>query len=238
MKKFLKEYLNLFAYAALGLVFVITSFYLLINYYHSKELEKRYYVSDTDSSYISYKNKIEEIKNTLDTYNKNRNKNTSYLSLYTRLSTCKDVLETDGGLAKMETNKYYSPYDVYKLGQTFQGKLINTCWVVQLSYLTTDAVPKGYEEVVPFAEREIEIMGDRVSYALEELENNGSYFFSTGITSATIRNYLRSDYIAIVKSYNDFADVILNLSKKLNTKEEVKEESTVSGGVSDDQDIQ
>ena len=136
-------------------------------------------------------------------------------------------------------NKYYNSYDVYKLGQKFQGSLINSCWVVQLSYLTTDAAPKGFEEVMPFVKREVDIIGDKVEYALEELENNGSYFYSTGITSATIRNYLRSDYIAISKSYNDFADVILQLSKLINKEEEkeVIKDENVSGGETNDQDI-
>ena len=244
MKKFFEEYLKIFAYATLGLTFIIGSFYLLINVYHSKEIDKKYYISDTDSTYLSYKSKIENIKNNLNIYNKNKNKNTDLLGIYTRLSTCSNLLESDGTLAKMETNKYYNSYDVYKLGQKFEGVLLNSCWVVQLSYLTTDAGPKAFEEVIPFVSREVDVINDKVEFALEELENNGSYFYSTGITSSTIRNYLRSDYIAIAKAYNDFADVVLELSEIIN-KEEPKVEvpttttdTTISGGVSDDQNIQ
>ncbi len=241
MKQFFREYLKIFAYATLGLVFVISSFYLLINFYHSKEIDKKYYVSSTDSSYTSYKSKIEEIKNNLNTYSRNSKKNTKYLSLHTRLTTCSELLESNGTLANIEMNKYYDSYDVYKLGQKFQGSLINSCWVVQLSYLTTDAAPSGFEEVMPFVTREIDIIGDKVEYALEELENNGSYFYSTGITSATIRNYLRADYIAITKSYNDFADVVLQLSKLINKEEEIvkekEEEETINGGETNDQNI-
>ncbi len=223
MRKFFEEYLKLFAYATLGLAFIIGSFYLLINVYHAKEIDKKYYISDTESTYTSYKSKLEKIKINLNTYNKNKNKNSDYLGIYTRLSTCSNLLESDGTLAKMETNKYYDSYDVYKLGQKFEGSLLNSCWVVQLSYLTTDAGPEAFKEIIPFVSREVDAINDKVEFALEELENNGSYFYSTGITSSTIRNYLRADYMAIAKSYNDFADVVLELSKIIN-KEETKTE--------------
>ena len=52
--------------------------------------------------------------------------------------------------------------------------------------------------------------------ALEEIHNNSSYFFTTKVASTTIRNYLRSDYNIIVDSYQDFANIILNLSELIN----------------------
>ena len=55
-------------------------------------------------------------------------------------------------------------------------------------------------------------------------QNNSSYFYTTSITSSTIRNSLLADYSIIANSYNSFADNILLLSKYINEK------ATVEGG--------
>ena len=62
MKNFIKEYLNIIAYSTIGLIFVITSFYLIMNYYHSEEVKTTIYVSENDINYQGYKDKLEKIK--------------------------------------------------------------------------------------------------------------------------------------------------------------------------------
>ena len=54
MKKFITDYLNIIIYCILGLVLMIASFYLFINYYHSEEVKTTIYVSDTDAKYLKY----------------------------------------------------------------------------------------------------------------------------------------------------------------------------------------
>ena len=58
MKKFITDYLNIIIYCILGLVLMIASFYLFINYYHSEEVKTTIYVSDTDTKYLNYKQNI------------------------------------------------------------------------------------------------------------------------------------------------------------------------------------
>ena len=58
MKKFITDYLNIIIYCILGLVLMIASFYLSINYYHSEEVKTTIYVSDTDAKYLNYKHII------------------------------------------------------------------------------------------------------------------------------------------------------------------------------------
>ena len=43
MKKFITDYLNIIIYCILGLVLMIASFYLCINYYHSEEVKTTIY---------------------------------------------------------------------------------------------------------------------------------------------------------------------------------------------------
>ena len=68
MKKFITDYLNIIIYCILGLVLMIASFYLFINYYHSEEVKTTIYVSDTDAKYLNYKQNIETLDNNLTKY--------------------------------------------------------------------------------------------------------------------------------------------------------------------------
>ena len=54
MKRFIKEYLKVISYAALGLIFIVASFYLVMNYYHYEELKRPLYISSGDVNYLNY----------------------------------------------------------------------------------------------------------------------------------------------------------------------------------------
>ena len=64
MKRFIKEYLKVISYAALGLIFIVASFYLVMNYYHYEELKRPLYISSGDVNYLNYQEKLNEIFDT------------------------------------------------------------------------------------------------------------------------------------------------------------------------------
>ena len=85
-----------------------------------------------------------------------------------------------------------------------------------------------FQDVAPYVTSSINTINNQVNFALAEIQNNSSYFYTTNITSSTIRNYLSSDYTMISNAYNEFADIILNLSETIN-----KEVEPISGGNND-----
>lgn len=216
MKKFIKEYLRIFAYTAIGFVLIISGFYLMLNYYHKEELGKVLYVSENDVNYQNYKSKIERIETNLNKFQKKKSKNKAYTTMYNKLTTCQIVLTGEGTLFKLPINTYINSYDVYKLGSRFQSDVLNICYAMHLSYLKEENLPSEFESIAPYVLSTIETISSQTNFALKELQNNSSYFYSTNITSSTIRNYLSSDYQVIVNSYIEFADVILALSEEIN----------------------
>lgn len=230
MKKFIKEYLNIIAYAVTGLIFVIASFYLLINYYHSEELRTTIYVSENDINYVGYKDKIEKIKVNLDTFAKNKPTDNKLRAIYNKLSTCSVVLEGNKTLAAIQPNNYFTSNDVYQLGSGFQSDVLNICWALHLSYITEENADPRFKTVSPYVKSSVNAIGSQVNFALSEIQNNSSYFYTTNITASTIRNYLEADFSAIAKAYNDFASIVLSLSEQLNTYN--------STGGNNDQDIE
>lgn len=216
MKKFIKEYLKIISYSLIGLTLVLTSFYLVMNYYHSEEVKRTIYIHQNDLNYQNYNAKLEQIKNNLNTYNSNKNKNNFYRKLYNKLMTCQTVMNGEGTLAKIQVNSSFSANDIYKIGTRFQSDILNICWAMHLSFLTEEDIDDEYKEIAPYIVSYINSITNQTSFALKELQNNSSYFYTTNITSSTVRNYLAADYHLIAKSYNDFADIILELSEKIN----------------------
>ncbi len=217
MKKFMQDYLKIFAYTAIGLAMIISSFYLLMNYYHSKEVDRSLYITEKDINYTNYQDKLTKIKNNLTTFANSSNTNSNYQTMYSKLTSCSQVLDKEGMLSQTKVNKYYKAFDVYNLGSNFQTNALNTCWALQLSYLTDEELlPKEFEDIAPLVKNNIETINSKIDFAMDELQNNSSYFMTTRITSATVRNNLNSDYQAIASSYNDFANIILSLSEIIN----------------------
>ena len=216
MKIFIKEYLKIIASAATGIVFLFASFYLVINYYHSQELKSDIYIGENDTKLVNYKNTLDEINTNLIKYQNKKQSNEEYNEMYNRLMTCHNVMNQQDLYAKIETNRFYSPHDVYKLGANFQTQVLNICWALHLSTIKDETKFKSFKNEAPFVASQVNIITRRVSDSIDELLNNSSYFYNTNITSKIVRNYLESDYLMITDSYQDFANIVLYLSEIIN----------------------
>ena len=216
MKKFIKDYIKLISLALTGLVFILGSFYLIMNYNHSEELKKTIYITPNDYYYKKHQEILADLSENLIEFRNKKINNASYSTMYQSLSNCYNVLQSDGTLSKVIPNNSYTSLDVYNLGDTFQNTVINSCYVLNLSYLKTDDVPKEFKSISPFITSYVDSINLNIEDSLSEIQNNSSYFYSTNITSAAIRNYLRSDYKIIANSYNDFASILLYLSEYIN----------------------
>ena len=238
MKKFIKDYLKLIAYAITGLVFVLASFYLMMNYNHNEELKQNIFIGPNEVYYETHQEILSNINKNLTTFRSKKNTTAAYKQIANSLEQCYSILDGKNSFSKIETNKEYTPYDIYKIGSSFQNNVMNLCWNGNLGYLraqntetTTESnnenlenqikVPEKVELVLPILSKYVATLNDNVSDSLKEIENNSSYFYTTNITSATIRNYLGSDYTTIAKSYNDFASIILYLTEIINENEVV-----------------
>ena len=216
MKKLLVDYFKIIIYTILIFGFIISSFYLLINYYYISEIKRKIYVGPNDSSYLSYQEKLTKIATNLTNFTAKNNHTAEEKLLYIEINNCHMVMQEAGTLGKIPVNTYFSNKDVYDLGSKFQSRVYNVCWAENLSSLLhVDNSSKFSNMVLPI-KSSVELLNSQVQYALKELENNSSYFYSTNINAYTIRNYLDTDYNMIVSSYNGLADIVLYLSELLN----------------------
>ncbi len=216
MKNFINNYLKIIAMTFTGLVFILASFYLIMNYNHSEEIKKTIYISENDSYYNKHKDILNKISNNLITFRNSNNKNASYKMLYESLSNCYNVLQSEGTYSRINVNNVYTSLEIYNLGNVLQSNVLNTCYVSNLAYLGANNSPKEFKNMSLIVDSYVDSISANVDDSLNEIQNNSSYFYSTNITSATIRNYLTSDYRAIAGSYNDFASIVLYLSEYIN----------------------
>ena len=223
MKKFIKNYIKVISTALIGLVFTLASFYLIMNYNHSEEIKKQVYISFNDSKYQTGQETLKKINDNLNKFKQDGKSNNAKVLMYNSILNCYNAMQSEGTFFTLRTDKNYNSFEIYNLGANFQSKIINSCYVLNLSYLKTDDVPKEYKKVAPFINSYVDSISANVQDSLAEIENNSSYFYTTNITSVTVRNYLNSDYSTIANAYIDFANIILNLSENINS--EVEEEA-------------
>ena len=214
MKKFIRDYLKIIAMSFTGVVFILSSFYLIINYYHSEEIKKTVYISENDINYNNYKDKLTKISNNLLSYRETN----KYQNIYNYLSNCYNALQSDGTYSRIKLNSYYTAYDIYQIGANFQTNVYNICWASNLSRLTDEKSFDEFSYLIPIISNHINTINSQVSDSLSEIENNSSYYYTTNVTSATVRNSLGSDYKRIINSYNEFADIVLYLTDVVNNK--------------------
>lgn len=218
MKEFIKEYIRLIANTTILLILMVASFYIFINYYHAKEISQRIYVGTGDVNTLNYKSTLEEINTNLNNFSSKRVQDRELTNLYVKLLSCNNLLKSNETLNTIEENKYLNVLDVYNLGTKLQSDLLNACWALNLSYLNEVEKDSVFYDIAPYITENMETLFNQTDFALLEIQNNSSYFYTTSITSSTIRNSLLADYSIIADSYNSFADNILLLSKYINEK--------------------
>ena len=223
MKKFIKNYLNLIAMSITGMVFVFASFYILMNYNHNEELKKNIYIGDNEVNYTAHKEKLNNLNDNLNKIKNKKNVNSKYREIVNGLSECYTVLQSKESFAGIQTNKEYNSYEIHQLGTNFQNNVLNLCWNVGLGTLSNDtkenSLPTTLKNIKPIIEDYISSIEYNLSDSLDEIKNNSSYFYTTSIASATVRNYLGSDYQSIAKSYNDFVNILVRISEIINEDE-------------------
>ena len=217
MKKLIKEYVKVLAFTFTGVIFILASFYLIMNYNHSEELKSTVFIGEDDIYYSNHKKLLSELNSNLTKYRQSKSKNATYNMINDGLSNCYNIIQREKTFSKITPNNYYSSLEIYNLGSTFQSVVMNSCYLSNLTFLQTD-VPDELKPIAPMTVSYIESISRNVDDSLREIENNSSYFFQSNVTSASVRNYLGSSYKTIGDAYNDFTSVLVYLSNYINSE--------------------
>lgn len=220
MKKILLEYINVFAYAVVGIVFGFSFFLLFINFYHYKEINETINVKEEMENYKQKtEEKLTKIKDNISLYQQNtyngRNNIYDMNSIQIKLNSCVKSFESEEykNLANKENIEIK---DVYKLGKFYQNTILNDCVVLQLSSLADESSSysiTSLSTIRPFLKTNINQLLSSNGYITSSLENADNYYFTNDISKSSIFFLAKDSYSAINKNYQNTLDFLVEISK-------------------------
>ena len=220
MKKILLEYINVFAYAVVGIVFGFSFFLLFINFYHYKEINETVNVKEEMENYKQKtEEKLTKIKDNISLYEQNtyngRNNIYDMNSIQIKLNSCVKSFESEE--YKNLTNKENIEIkDVYKLGKFYQNTILNDCVVLQLSSLADESSSysiTSLSTIRPFLKTNINQLLSSNGYIISSLENADNYYFTNDISKSSIFFLAKDSYSAINKNYQNTLDFLVEISE-------------------------
>ena len=187
MKRANDEYLKIIIYIIFGIVFVVSTYLVIINIHHYKSLSQEIVVSEIDIDYKNFKSNINKIEDKLNDYKDDKN----ITSLKNTLAILKN-----GGIFRLIPSTKITYYDLYILNNYFMNDIIDNCWVVSLKGLNKD---ENNDKIV-------NLLINNSKYLDSHFNDNGIILYdSYNIDS------IKNDYNMILKNYLSFSDVLLSI---------------------------
>ena len=195
MKRFLREYLDIFVYVLCGVILICGSYNLIFNINQAKALRRNTIVRDNDINYKEYKGNILIIENEIKKINNESVKN--------RIRHVLSLMEEDGVYKLFPYDKITS-LDVYNLNNYFIDSLINDGWTASLKNLV-----KGND----IYDNYVKSLVNNYEYIDKELLDNSNYWYKVDDTS--IRDNLEEQYKSVLTNYCLYSRMIITIVKDL-----------------------
>ena len=221
MRDFFKEYVHIITTVLTALLFGLGCFYFLINAFHASSMNKTVYVNKNDVNFTQYMSNVDIIDSNVKGYNYNDKKFDYDIgmmeSISSKIGICSTMLKDEGSIYTIENNSNIGFSEVYDLNNYFINTLMDNCFVANISWLIRDENlnETEYSKKVLIYNNYVNSLVDNAKYLRNEMRDNSSYYFNTGISNAMIRNNLGSIYQKVIRNYVDFSGVIADLSKYL-----------------------
>ena len=173
--------LKVIIYIVFGLIFIISTYLIIINVHHYKALSYKITVSEADNNYKSFKDNVNNIESKLNNYLDNKK--------ITPLKKTLNVLK-DGGVFRLIPNSKITYDDLYQLNDYFMNNVINNLWVTDL---------KKINDIISFLVNNSEYLNSHF------LDNGLTLYDSYS------ENTILNDYEMILKNFLSFSKVILSM---------------------------
>ncbi len=219
MKKILLEYVNVFAYTIIGLIFGLAFFLLFLNFYHMQELDAKVDVTSyNENNRVKVEEKIATIKNNINVYNQSTYNGT--LNIYglntvqIKLQNCLEILESDEVMKYFKLDKI-GVKDSYNFSIDFKNRILNDCLVMQIkSIFNTDTVASlpNFSIIRPFVELDIDTLLGTTDYVQSNIENSDHYYFSTTNNKINFFDLAEDSYADVMNSYQSSLDLMVEVS--------------------------
>lgn len=220
MREFLSDFMKLFADSAIVVCLMLSSFLVLINVYHYKEVSISYSRDfASDSQFNKYKQSLKKANDNIKSVNLSKvpvKDHTAANTAKNYFDDCYGVL-SKASFNELEKKNSINIKDVYKYNTEMYESINNKClFSIKYNYESLDKgrSPKKakFSTISPrIEERRNDIMASS-GYMMSEMESNSSYYFMTDLT----RNYIydrNSENIALtIRNYLNLAEGLVEVS--------------------------
>lgn len=224
MKNILLEYANIIGYTVTGLVFGLSFFLLVINFYHMQELSETISVEtyNNDNKQL-IEQKINTIKNNISVYS--QNSYTGNLNIYglntsqIKLQECVNIIESDEMMSYLSKSNI-GIRDVYDFTGDFRNNILNDCLVMQIkSMFNTDTIATlpNYNIIKPYVDLNVNNLVQSVGYVQSNIENSDHYYYTTNVNKSNFFDLTNDSYLEIVNNYQQTLDLLVEISNWYRT---------------------
>ena len=224
MKNILLEYANIIGYTVTGLIFGLSFFLLIINFYHMQELSETISVEtyNNDNKQL-IEQKINTIKNNISVYS--QNSYTGNLNIYglntsqIKLQECVNIIESDEMMSYLSKSNI-GIRDVYDFTGDFRNNILNDCLVMQIkSMFNTDTIATlpNYNIIKPYVDLNVNNLVQSVGYVQSNIENSDHYYYSTSTNKSNFFDLTNDSYLEIVNNYQQTLDLLVEISNWYRT---------------------
>lgn len=220
MKELLRDFITLFGNCLLVLSLMLSSYLLLINLYHYREVN---YVYNTDIAlnveYNNMKSKVEKIEKNLSKINVDLiNNNREQMLLRVTQGQIKKCL------SDIKESKIYTPqlsydiHDLYVINDELNSNVGTQCLFMIDYYITTSIDKYGvsgsdYEEVHNKVTNKMEVIENYTGFLKNDMLKNSSYNYATINTKEAIFNNLAENLSINIYNYNNMLDSVEEMTK-------------------------
>ena len=224
MKNILLEYANIIGYTVTGLIFGLSFFLLIINFYHMQELSETISVEtyNNDNKQL-IEQKINTIKNNISVYS--QNSYTGNLNIYglntsqIKLQECVNIIESDEMMSYLSKSNI-GIRDVYDFTGDFRNNILNDCLVMQIkSMFNTDTIATlpNYNIIKPYVDLNVNNLVQSVGYVQSNIENSDHYYYTTNVNKSNFFDLTNDSYLEIVNNYQQTLDLLVEISNWYRT---------------------
>jgi len=188
MKKIIDEYIDVIMYTISGILLILGSYNILINFNHYSFLNEKVIVQKNDYEYQKFQENVLKIEEILQKENNSP------------VSKVLTVMKKNGAYRLLPGDKLgYN--ELYELNNYFLEELINEGWISNLR------LNKEYDN--SYNNAYVNILISDANYVNKEMLNNSNYHYD--IKSNDIRNALNEEYRLIMRNYYNFSLLVLNI---------------------------
>ena len=210
MKGFLSDFLKVLSNSILIIALAFTSFLLIINIYHYKEVSYKYEVNTSESDkYQNYKKMLAEIDKKMNSIDVSGSQyGSSAKPIYEYYKGCMKIFDDDS-FNNLKNGSLVNTIDIYNANNKILNDYNNTClFSIPYSISVMPSDYSSFDEVRKLTEEKRKIVISNALYLTKATMGNSAYSFATNNFKGSVYDEVGSWYDLTLNNYTLMASIL------------------------------